>query len=149
MSRAFVKEDAEVAERSSRRRAESGLPPGALNYMTAAGAERFRARLAHLRGADQKDGAEIARLESVLASATVVEPRSHPESVTFGALVTVQLADGSVESYRIVGVDEAGLEPGLVSWVSPAGRALLGAEPGQRVTFPGEESIVRRVVKID
>jgi transcription elongation factor GreB len=148
MSRAFVKEDVEIAERSGRRRLESGLPPGALNYLTAAGAECLRARLAALRAGSGADEAEISRLECILASATIVEPQVRPETVTFGALVTVRTLDGTLETYRVVGVDEVALESGNVSWVSALGKALLGAEVGQRLKVPGDENAVLTVVKI-
>jgi transcription elongation GreA/GreB family factor len=147
MSRAFVKEDVEIAERSTRLRSESGLPPGALNYLTAAGAECLRARLAALRAGAEADEAEISRLECILTSATIVEPQVRPETVTFGALVTVQTLDGTLETYRIVGVDEVALEPGNVSWVSVLGKALLGAEPGQRVKVSDDKTVLT-VVKI-
>ena len=48
MSRAFIKEDVDVYERPGQRRSQSGLPPGALNYMTPEGARRLRARLEKL-----------------------------------------------------------------------------------------------------
>jgi hypothetical protein len=38
MSRAFVKEDVDLPERSGRKRSASGLPPGATNYISARGA---------------------------------------------------------------------------------------------------------------
>ena len=148
MSRAFVKEDVEIAERSGRLRSESGLPPGALNYLTAAGAECLRARLAALRAGSGADEAEISRLERILASATIVEPQVQPETVTFGASVTVQAADGKLETYRVVGVDEVALESGNVSWVSALGKALLGAEVGQQVKVPGNENTILKIVKI-
>jgi hypothetical protein len=45
MSRAFVKEDVDLPERSGRKRSASGLPPGATNYITARGAKRLRDEL--------------------------------------------------------------------------------------------------------
>lgn len=147
MSRAFVKEDVEIPERSTRRRSASGLPPGALNYLTADGAQRLRARLAQLKGAPDRDDAEILRLDGTLASATIVEPRRGAEAVILGATVTLQNASGETNTYRIVGVDEVLLEPRNVSWISPVGRALLGAEIGQRVTLP--EDVAWTVVKIE
>lgn len=149
MSRAFVKEDLEVPERSIRRRSASGLPPGALNYLTSAGAAALRARMEALQRAPGKDEAERERLHNALATATIVEPRTPGEMVTFGAAVTVQLGDGGLETYWIVGVDEVDLAPGNVSWVSPIGKALLGAEIGQRVAFAGAEHVLRTVRKIE
>ena len=40
MGKAFTKEEKEIPERAVRRRPGSGLPPGAVNYMTADGAVR-------------------------------------------------------------------------------------------------------------
>ncbi len=130
MSKAFTKEDNDLPERSGRRRSASGLPPGALNYMTADGARRLRAEQAE---AGAELAAEVAR---VLASATIVEPPTEPPAgAVFGAKVTVREASGREVSYRIVGVDEVDFEPDWVSWTSPMGRALLGAEPGGKVSF--------------
>ncbi|MEA3208895.1 MAG: transcription elongation factor GreB [Chthoniobacter sp.] len=149
MSRAFVKEDVEIRERSTRRRSASGLPPGALNYITAEGAQRLRARLTKLPGAPAKDDGAISHLESTLALVTIVEPQARPEAVVFGATVTLRTADGTPATYRIVGVEEVDLHPGGVSWVSPLGRALLGAEIGQRVRLDEASKEAATVVKIE
>jgi len=52
MSRAFIKEDADLPERSGRKRSASGLPPRATNYITADGAKRLREELQNLRAAN-------------------------------------------------------------------------------------------------
>lgn len=149
MSRAFVKEDVEIAERSTRRRSMSGLPPGALNYMTAEGAGQLRARLTKLQSASEKNEVEISCLERTLASATIVEPQARPEAVVFGTTVTLRFADGTPATYRIVGVDEVELHPGGVSWVSLIGRALLGAGLGHRVCLDDAGKVAATVVEID
>jgi transcription elongation factor GreB len=148
MSRAFIKEDVEIVERATRRRSTSGLPPGALNYLTAQGAQQLRGRLRQLEAAAQKDDAEISHLELTLASATIVEPQPQADTATFGASVTLQNRNGQLQTYRIVGVDEVQVEPGNVSWVSPLGKALLGAEIGQRIMLPDEQKEVWTVSKI-
>lgn len=149
MSRAFVKEDVDRAERKARRRGRAGLPPGAANFTTAQGAETLRARLGELRAAVAPDAEAIGDLERVLASATVVEPRRGADSVVFGSRVTLRLPGGEEERVRIVGVDEVELDPDAVSWVSPVGKALLGAEVGQRVRFPDEPQVPRTVARIE
>lgn len=149
MSRAFVKEDTDVPERSRRTRSSSGLPPGALNYMTAAGERRFRERLAKLRAGAADDSGEIARLEGILGSVTVIEtPAVWPESVALGAKVTIRAADGQLETCRIVGVDELEFGDGAVSWISPLGKALVGAEVGERVRVEGDDRTMA-IVKIE
>ncbi len=94
MSKAFTKEDDAPLERSTRIRSRSGLPPGAVNYMTADGARRLRAELAGLAATESERAAEIER---VLASATIVEPPTEPPTgAVFGAKVEVRDPGGSV-----------------------------------------------------
>jgi transcription elongation GreA/GreB family factor len=136
MSRAFVKEHVDEPEPSGRTRSRSGLPPGALNYLTARGAQSLRDKAESFRHAG--DAAAAAEIEALVASATIVEPpAAPPASVMFGATVTVCAADGLVHAFRVVGVDEVDLEKENVSWVSSLGRALLGAERGGKVALDG------------
>ena len=53
--------------------------------------------------------------------------------VFFGARVTYADAAGAERTIRIVGVDEARIESGEVSWVSPIARALMKARVGDVV----------------
>lgn len=138
MSRAFVKEDIDPPERSRRARAASGLPPGATNYITAAGARRLSDQLAELRRGDAPDAHRINDLHDLLASVTVVESPDGTGGIAFGARVTVRGAAGE-RTFRIVGVDELTYYPDAVSWISPEGKALLAAEPGGRVSFENDD----------
>ena len=147
MSRAFVKEDVDPPERSGRARSASGLPPGAVNYITAGGAARLQAELDDLRSSSDRDEARIAELERALASVTVVQAPADPQTVAFGAKVTVRDSAGQLRSYRIVGVDELRFYADAVTWVSPAGKALLAADVGERVTLPDDERV--QIVKAE
>src|SRR6267142_4847476 len=130
MSRAFVKEDVDLPERSGRKRLTSGLPPGATNYITAPGAKRLRDELEKLRAANAVSE-RVTELEQILASVHVVDPPDAPSnSVTFGSTVTVKDKEGATETYTVVGVDELDLEPDAVSWISPLGKGLLAADMG-------------------
>jgi transcription elongation GreA/GreB family factor len=146
MSRAFVREDVDPPERSGRVRSASGLPPGAINYITARGARRLRDELTRVR-ADRNSSERAAELEAVLNSVTIVKP-PEPGSTepAFGATITVEGPDGA-NPYTVVGVDELGQEPDAVSWVSPEGKALLAAEFGDRVMVNGES--LGRIVKVE
>ena len=140
MSRAFVKEDVDPAERSGRKRSASGLPPGAANYMTARGANRLRDELTKLR-ATKANNQRVAELEQILKSAQVVDPPDAPsKSVTFGATVIVKDKKGATETHTIVGVDELDFEPHAVSWISPLGKKLLNAEIGDWITLDAGRS---------
>ena len=147
MSRAFVKEDVDLPERSGRKRSASGLPPGATNYITARGATRLRDELRKLRAANA-NSERVAELEQTLASIHVVDPPDEPAtSVGFGATVTVKDKKDRTETYTVAGVDELDLEPDAVSWISPIGKALLAADMGNWITL--EDGRNAKIVKIE
>ena len=147
MSRAFIKEDVDPPERSGLKRAASGLPPGAINYITARGAKRLRDELTKLRGA-KVINERVAELEQILASTQIVDPpETLSNSVTFGATVTVKDKQGKTETYTIVGVDELDFESDAVSWISPIGKALLAVDNGDRITLNDGRSA--KIVKIE
>jgi hypothetical protein len=147
VSRAFIKEDVDLPERSGRKRSASGLPPGAINYITARGAKRLRDELQKLRAANA--GSERVReLEQILASIHVVDPPDAPSnSVTFGATVTVEDKKGATEIFTIVGVDELDFESHSVSWISSIGKALLNADMGDWITL--KDGRAAQIVKIE
>lgn len=71
-------------------------------------------------------------LRKRLEQAEVVDPalRKDCEQVFFGATVTVCNEQGCDATYAIVGVDEADVSRGYISWVSPLARALLKLSEG-------------------
>jgi transcription elongation factor GreB len=147
MSRAFVKEDVDLGERSGRKRSASGLPPGATNYITARGAKRLRNEMQKLRAANA-NSERVSELEQTLAEIHVVDPPDAPSnSVTFGSTVTVKDKKGATERFTIVGVDELDSESDAVSWISPIGKALLAADMGDWITL--EDGRRAKIVKID
>jgi transcription elongation factor GreB len=147
VSRAFIKEDVDVPERSGRKRSASGLPPGATNYITTRGAKRLRDELTKLRAANT-DSERVAELEQILASVHVVDPPDPASnSVALGATVTVKDKKGRTETYTVVGVDELDLDPDAVSWISSIGKALLAADMGDWITL--EDGRPAKVVKIE
>src|SRR6266513_1855735 len=147
MSKAFTREDVDVPERPRRKRSASGLPPGAVNYITGRGARRLQDELTKLR--TSADNAErMAELERILASVqVVVPPDAPPNSVTFGATVTVKDISGKTNTYTVVGVDELDIEPDAVSWISPIGKALLAVDLGDWITL--EDGRTAKIVKIE
>jgi transcription elongation factor GreB len=77
----------------------------------------------------------IRFLTKRLESAEVVDPRrqTRRDQVFFGACVTYLDQHGAEKAVTIVGIDEADLERGQVSWISPIARALLKAYEGDTV----------------
>jgi transcription elongation factor GreB len=79
----------------------------------------------------------IRFLNKRLDIAHVVDPTQQPnaDQVFFGATVTVCDAEGNENTYSIVGVDEADVSRGRISWISPLARSLLKAREGETVRF--------------
>lgn len=144
MSRAFVKESDGDEPDDLPELPVSEHP----NYVTARGLALLQARLDaanRQRTAidPEADGGKLARaylardirwLEARIGGA-LLQTAHNPERVAFGATVEAADANGNRLHYRIVGEDEADPEHGLVSWVSPLARALLGAHVGDTVCW--------------
>ena len=77
----------------------------------------------------------IRFLTKRLESAEIVDPhrQKNRDQVFFGATVTYADRDGAEKTITIVGIDEADLDQGQVSWVSPIARALMKAHEGDVV----------------
>lgn len=149
MSKAFTKEDSDIPERAGRTRSASGLPPGAINYMTADGARRLQEQLAHLQNSptDPETAARIATLQQSLSTAKIVPaPDETPTEVRFGTAVTVRNSRGEFTTYRIVGIDETTLEKNWINWLTPFAKSLIGARVGQRI--PLSEAIAAESVEV-
>ena len=79
----------------------------------------------------------IRFLTKRLDIAEVVDPlrQGKNDQIFFGARVTVADNDGVENTYTIVGVDEADVARGRISWVSPLARALIKSREGDTVRF--------------
>jgi transcription elongation GreA/GreB family factor len=66
-------------------------------------------------------------------SAELVPDPDGTDVVAFGSTVTFSRDDGRVQTYRIVGEDEADPKAGSISYVSPIARAMMGKRVGDVV----------------
>jgi len=75
---------------------------------------------------------KIAELQNLINNAEIIEKNEAVVShVVLGSVVgVVDLEDGSIESYQIVGSQEANPMQGRISGDSPFGRGLMGLEVG-------------------
>lgn len=73
-------------------------------------------------------------------SAQVQSPPDTTDAVAFGSLVEIERADGRRQTWRIVGEDEADPMQGLLSWVSPLARAMLGKGVGDEISAGASEA---------
>lgn len=63
------------------------------------------------------------------------------DRVFFGAWVTIVDEDNGEQRLRLVGTDEAGTAPGLISIDSPMARAVLGKRVGDDIEVQGPEGV--------
>ena len=165
MSRAFVKESDD--DFSAGELPERPVPEHA-NYVTPHGLEQLRARVRELaeqheqlKAVAAEDSEAKRKLREVerdqryfiaqLERAELVDPAGHPRGeVRFGATVRVEDADGTVQTFSIVGDDEADVAAGKISWGSPLARSLLGAKVGDTVKWQRPAGVAEvEIVAID
>lgn len=150
MSRGFVKEgDQEEVPMVPQR---AYLPEGVPNFVTRNGMEELLAEKEALikekenlnitnenekRLAINFINAKLLLLNNRIVEARIVEPEEQQkDEVTFGAVVTLKNeASGKIQTFQIVGVDEADIARGKVSFISPVARALINKEVGERITL--------------
>ncbi len=123
------------------------------NLVTPEGFEQIEKELARLQGeldrataADDKHAVALAQRDlhywtARRASAEVVQPIADKSQVRFGHTVLVELDNGERRSFRLVGEDQADPAKGLIPYVAPLGKALLGKSVGDSVEVlrhPGE-----------
>lgn len=153
MSTAFVKEE------SAETAAETHLPDRPIsphpNLVTEAGLKALEEQLRLAR-----DGVEAAAgIEDVnekrrqtaiplrdfryfaerVRTAQVMPAPASNEVVAFGSKVTFSRDDGRVQTYRIVGEDEADPKAGSISFVSPVARGLMGKGVGDLAMVGDQE----------
>ncbi|PLX79713.1 MAG: transcription elongation factor GreB [Desulfuromonas sp.] len=96
----------------------------------------------------------IRFLTKRLEEAMIVDPGAQDKvangRVLFGCTVTVEDEEGDKKQYSIVGVDEYDPGKGLVSWISPIGKALLKKEEGDVATFKTPSGVKElEIIKVE
>ena len=131
------------------------LPEGVPNYVTKEGLEALKEELKDLEAERVKAGdnyimvnfidASIKLLVDRINSAVEVDlSKSNKETVSFGAWVRY---NGRV--VRIVGVDEADVNKGLISFISPIAKLLIGKKAGDVIELKGSEKITVEEVSFE
>ena len=82
---------------------------------------------------------DLRYLAARLRTAQLMADPASTDTVAFGSTVTFSRDDGRVQTYRIVGEDEADPKAGSISYVSPVARLLMGKAVGDVVETGGQE----------
>ena len=123
------------------------LPEGVPNYVTKEGLEALKEELKDLEAERVKAGdnyimvnyldASIKLLVDRINNAVEVDiSKSNKDTVSFGAWVRY-----NGRAVRIVGVDEADVNKGLISFISPIAKMLIGKKAGDIIELKGTEKI--------
>lgn len=75
----------------------------------------------------------IAELELILKQVTIIQEKTNSEVVTIGSVIKVQAADGTTQTYTIVGSNESDPTIGKISNESPLGQAFIGRSVNETV----------------
>ena len=164
MSRGFVKEEDQEEIPMVPPRAD--LPNGAVNYVTKIGynnllEERNALSLEKesLQYDDEKErriasnliNAKLQLLNERIASAKIVSLNEQPKNeVRFGATVKVVIDNAETpQQFQIVGVDEANIAKGKISFLSPIARILISKHIGDTATLQlGKVERVFEIIEI-
>jgi transcription elongation factor GreB len=148
MSRGFVKEDDQeeipiVPQRSF-------LPEGVTNFVTPFGMNQLLAEKQmleneknNLNNANENEkrielnyiNAKLQLLNNRIAEARIVNLSEQTQNeIRFGATITLKTeASKNIQTFQIVGVDEADISKGKISFISPISRVLINKKIGDKV----------------
>lgn len=164
MSRGFVKEgDQEEVPIVPPR---AFLPEGETNYVTQVGMnellaekEKLVLEKENLNIADEDDkrvavnfiNAKLFLLDNRIDTAVIVNLEEQPQNeVRFGSSVTLKMEETKkIKTFQIVGVDEADVSKGKISFISPLAKVLTNKKIGDKVILKRDKKdIVYEILNI-
>ena len=164
MSRGFVKEDDQEEVPMVPKRAY--LPEGVTNFVTPFGMNQLLAEKQmlvnerdNLNNASENEkrialnfiNAKLQLLNNRIAEARIVNLNEQPENeIRFGAMITLKTeATKNIQTFQIVGVDEADISKGKVSFISPIASVLINKKIGDKVILKqAGKDIVFEIINI-
>jgi transcription elongation factor GreB len=164
MSRGFVKEDDQEEIPMVPQRAY--LPEGVTNFVTQTGMNQLLSEKLMLineketlSGDSEKEkrialnyiNAKLQLLNNRIAEARIINLKEQPKNeIRFGALVTLKNeVSGNIQTFQIVGVDEADISKGKISFISPVARSLINKKTGDKIVLKqAKEDIVTVILDI-
>jgi transcription elongation factor GreB len=164
MSRGFVKEDDQEEIPIVPPRAD--LPEGVTNYVTQVGMNELLAEKQMLvneknnldssnenekRIALNHINAKLQLLNNRIIEAKIVNLNEQPQNeIRFGAVITLKVeATKNIQTFQIVGVDEADISKGKISFTSPIAKVLINKKIGDiAILKRAKEDIVFEIMDL-
>jgi transcription elongation factor GreB len=164
MSRGFVKEGDQEEVPIVPPRAY--LPDGVINYVTREGMNQLLAEREKL--IEEKNNLDVTNenehritmnflnsklllLSNRIAEAKIVNLEDQPQNeIRFGASISLRTGiTKKIQTFQIVGVDEADISKGKISFISPIAKLLINKRIGDKVTLKREKGdIVFEIMNI-
>jgi len=164
MSRGFVKEDDQEEIPIVPPRAD--LPEGVANYVTKVGMNELlteKQMLVNEKGMldssneDEKRialnhiNAKLQLLNNRIVTAKIVDLNDQaPDEIRFGAVIKLKIeTNKNIQTFQIVGVDEADISKGKISFTSPIVKVLINKKIGDKAILKrGQEDLVFEIIDI-
>jgi transcription elongation factor GreB len=164
MSRGFVKEDDQ--EEIPRVPQRAYLPEGVINFVTPFGMNQLLVEKQmlvneknNLNNANENEkrialnyiNAKLQLLNNRIVEAKIVNLNEQPQNeIRFGATITLRIeASRNIQTFQIVGVDEANISKGKVSFISPIAKVLINKKIGDKVNLKqARKDIVFEIIDI-
>ena len=164
MSRGFVKEDDQEEVPIVPQRAY--LPEGVTNFVTPFGMNQLLTEKQtlvneknNLNNASENEkrialnyiNAKLQLLNNRIVEAKIVNLNEQPQNeIRFGATITLRIeVSRNIQTFQIVGVDEADISKGKVSFISPIAKALISKKIGDKVILKqAKKDIVFEIIDI-
>ena len=95
--------------------------------------------------------AKLQLLNNRIATAKIVKLNTQaPDDIRFGAVITLKIeANKKIQTFQIVGVDEADISKGKISFTSPLAKVLINKKIGDKAILKrGQENLVFEISDI-
>lgn len=89
--------------------------------------------------------ARISTIEETLKNAVVLSGHKG-DNVAVGSTVTIKKSDGKKSTFHIVGVEEADITAGKLSYESPLGQAMMGKKKKDNFSFETPNGVVEYTI---
>jgi transcription elongation factor GreB len=164
MSRGFVKEDDQEEIPIVPPRAD--LPEGVANYVTQVGMNELLTEKQMLvneksmldsSNEDEKRialnhiNAKLQLLNNRIVTAKIVNLNDQaPDEIRFGAVIKLKIeTNKNIQTFQIVGVDEADISKGKISFTSPIVKVLINKKIGDKAILKrDQEDLVFEIIDI-
>lgn len=92
----------------------------------------------------------ILELEGIIRSAKIIKKQKQTDKAQVGSTVLLIDFNNEKQKFQIVGLEEANILKGKISFESPLGQAILGKSEGDRIKIKAPEGEIQyKILKVE